>query len=822
MSRPEVLRACALLVLGLAQGLTAAADAQVFAGVGDGAGLGVTMPEAPKPPPAPTAPALVLRHLPSTLDGLELIGESGELRWPVYLTAAQAAGALRLRIGYKSAVSVLPEASTLTAQVNDRTIGTDVIDAPRGLRIVELDLPAGLLRPGFNAIVLSVRQRHRVDCSVVATYELWTRIEPAETGLVLPADARAIANAADLPALLPRADGTLPIHILLHGRTSPRNVERLVRATGAVALAARALQPVVDFDAGASGPEGVDLAVGPRAALAADPRFSDALGTDGPLLRALPPTGPLARPTLIATGSTDAEVDAAVASIGTVVRPEGSEQGLAAARAYPATRTAGGESIMLRDLGMRSEEFSGRFLRKSFNLDLPADFLAADYGRGTFDLAGGYAAGLARGSQVRVDINGKSSGVIKLPYAGGDVFRHNQLFLPLSLMRPGLNRIDVYAETPRPEDATCEAPEAKRFLFTDTSRIVLPTLAHVQRLPDLAETAAGALPYAQGHARLVVPTPDRETMGSALSLTARAAVAAGKVIPFAFAMKMGDATEGSTLVVAPARALDPAVMHDLGLDPAEVEAAWRETAERPPSMSPIRDRWWLARGEGPAACRLPSTARLAAPTPQPAADASAEPAADPTVTPVKADDGDLLETWSQERHPRRDWLAPLRSAASGARAWAASWGGTWDASVGKMRERLASRPDSDGVAPEASLILAQGIAKGSKDAVTTIVTAPTAAMLHAAIPCLADPRVWSQLRGRLAVLDASKGVVTTTDATSFRYVAARDGSLANSRLVLAGWFSLDPLAFVGVAMLLALMLSATTLWFVRGVGRRPE
>ena len=478
--RPEMRRLSALVALCLAQSVAAPASAQVFAGTGETAG--VAMPELQNPAPEAAAPTTVLRHLPSTLDGLELTGESGELRWPVYVTARQANGALRLRIGYRSAVSVLPDASMLTTRINGHIIGTDVIDAPRGLRIVDFDVAAGLAKPGYNAITISVRQRHRIDCSVAATYELWTRIEPGETGLVLPTDARAITAATELPALLPRADGTLPIHILLHGKTTQRHVERLIRATSAIAIAANALQPIVDFDASGAGPEGIDLAVGPRAALANDPRFEDALGS-GPLVRILPAAAGAARPTLLVTGGTDAELDAAIAAIGANVAMEGSDAGLAAARAYPGTRTEGGETLVLRDLGMRSEEFSGRFLRKSFNIALPADFLAADYARGTFDLAGGYAAGLSRDSQVRVDINGKSSGNIKLPYAGGDVFRHNQLFLPLGLMRPGLNRIDVYAETPRPEDATCAASDAKRFLFTDTSTIALPTLAHMQRLP---------------------------------------------------------------------------------------------------------------------------------------------------------------------------------------------------------------------------------------------------------------------------------------------------------------------------------------------------
>ncbi len=814
MSRPNPRRAgAALLALGLAAALAPRADAQVFTGAG--IATGVAMPNPPgdaAPAPVPQTPTELLRHLPSTLDGFDLVGESGELRWPVYLTKAQAASALRFRVGYVSAISILPEVSKLTVSVNGQPVGTEVIDAASGLRTVEFALPTGLASAGFNAVTLSVQQRHRVDCSVAATYELWTRIERAQTGLVLPADTQAIHDLADLPALLPRADGTLPIHVLLQGKTNPQQLARVVKATSAVALAAHALQPVVDFNANAADAFGLDIIVGPRAALAADPRVAASLESAGPLARILVPDN-ARHPTLVVTGDTDAEIDRAVASLLPNTRPIGSDAGVVALENYPGRRTRGGEALTLHDLDLRSEEVSGAFLRRSFNLALPADLLVSDYARGTLDLAGGYAAGLARGAQVRVDVNGKSSGVIKLPYAGGDMFRHNQLFLPLSLMRPGLNRIDVYAETPRPEDATCAATDAKRFLFSDTSKIVLPTLALVQRLPDLALVAAGGLPFVQGSPVLVVPSADRDSLGSALSIATRASVAAGKIIPFTFARRMPTDPTESVLVVAPARALDPALMRDVGLDPREVETAWRDVASRPPEAHD-QSRWWLASTEGPAACRLPSTARTSLEA------AASLRAAAPTDAPapartIAAESGDLLESWTEERHPSRTWLASLSSLSADAKAWVA-------AVPDAVSSRVRRAPQVDGIAPEASLILAQSMSRGSDRAVTTIVTAPTAALLHQSVACLFDPQVWTKVRGRLAVLDASRGSLTTTDAGSHHYVAGSSTSLSNERLVIAGWFSLEPAAFVAVAMLMALALSGTTLWFVRGVGRRSE
>ena len=806
------------------------ASAQIFLGAGANivAMPGSETPKAVLPASSPASslasspvvePARdVLRFLPNTLDGLRLTGEIGDLRWPVYLTPTQAAAPLRFRVGYLSAVSVLPEESVLQVKVNDTSIGTDVIEASRGLRTVEFTIPADLARPGFNAISLSVDQRHRVDCSVAATYELWTRLDPAVTGLVLPAGARTITETGDLAGLLPRADGTLPIHIVLNGKTNPNHLRHLITATQRIALAAHALQPAVDFTPAVVDPYGIDLLLGTRETLRHLPQVEGLLGGAGPLARIAPALGD-GRPTLIVTGANDADIEQAIAQIA-AAEPNGTGAGLLALANYPAKTITGAGHVRLHDLGVRSQDFSGRFFRKSFNLSLPADFLASDYGRGTFDLAGGYASGLTHDSQVRVDVNGRSSGIIKLPSAAGEVFQHNQLFLPLSLMRPGLNRVDVFAETPRLEDTSCAATKAKRFLFLDTSEIVLPALARVERLPDLALATSGGMPFDRGIAHLVVPKPERETMGAALSLTARAAVAAGKVVAFDFATKVPAGDTGSTLVVSPARELDPALMADIGLDPKTVEAAWENRATVPATADtgafPAGQRWWLTRTDGPSACRLPSQA-ITPPSVEHASAtiAQASPRAAATSAPPLNDSDLMLEAWTGGTQSAPGWRDSVAALPGTLADWVQN-------AVASVHRSVYQPKGGDGINAGSSLILAQGMSPGSRENVTTIVTAVDAPTLRASVACLFDPQVWSKVHGRLAVLDASNGEITATDATRFRYIASDKTPIGNSRLVVAGWFSLNPLAFVAFALLTAFCLGGTTLWFVRGVGRRPE
>ena len=54
-----------------------------------------------------------------------------------------------------------------------------------------------------------------------------------------------------------------------------------------------------------------------------------------------------------------------------------------------------------------------------------------NYAKVMLDLAGGYALGLAKDAQVVVYINGRSVASTRLPKSAGDVFRQNQIPLPL-------------------------------------------------------------------------------------------------------------------------------------------------------------------------------------------------------------------------------------------------------------------------------------------------------------------------------------------------------------------------------------------------------
>ena len=130
-----------------------------------------------------------------------------------------------------------------------------------------------------------------------------------------------------------------------------------------------------------------------------------------------------------------------------------------------------------------------------------------------------------------------------------------------------------------------------------------------------------------------------------------------------------------------------------------------------------------------------------------------------------------------------------------------------------------------GVSPysrNSSLVMAQNILGDTTDHVWTVVAAPNSGVLGQAVACLVDPRVWRQIAGKIAVLNADDGAVTAIASNDARLIPTQPLSVWNVRLIVAGWFSLNGRVYVMSALALALLLAASTHWFLRNVGRKAE
>ncbi|WP_238190531.1 cellulose biosynthesis cyclic di-GMP-binding regulatory protein BcsB [Methylobacterium frigidaeris] len=775
------------------------------------------------------------RRFPAGTRGYRLAGEEDALQFPVYVTEAQARGPAKLRVSYLSAISVAPEASELSGSVNGTKVGWTRIQAPGAVKVVEFPIPEGLLKAGYNAVALTASQRHRVDCSTEATYELWTQIDPSRSGLV-------VGQAADLDlktlaALEPDESGALPIGVLLSERPSPERLERMIGAVQAVALIGRLAGPAVSFGPPLSGRAGLNLVVGTAAEIRGTDGVEELGAITGPRVALLAPRGSRA-PTLVVTGPSAADVRQAIATLASSGDGSGTPAGARLAeltRGYP---VQGGESLTLEQLGVASREFNGRLLRVGFTVRFPADFVPADYGKVMLHLAGGYAAGLESSAQIVVDINGRNAASVPLPYSRGEVFTDSAIPLPLSLWRPGLNRVEISAQLPTAADRTCDtlAPGARRarFLFLDRTRIDVPALARAVRSPDLAAVKAGAVPFlapnlptSAPRPRLVLPTPDRDSASAAATLAARLAIAAGRVIDFEIGSDEREAG-GGRLVVAPVRALTPAALEAVGLDPAQVRSIWEGRAETVATPGPFGAEGVVTldrlRRNLPMRCALPALTtplRTAATTQAPAPAqgqiaAQAAPSPGPAEAPADSE-ADLVARWDETARGFGVVPAVLANAWAGLTQRAAE---TRDLAL-----RLAGGPAPEAVPlnPRASLIIAQGSGQGTggwfEDG-TVLVTAPNASILKASVSCLVDPVVWTGLVGQAAFLDASDGSLSTVQPKRVGLIETQARGLANLRLVSAAWLSLNPGAYVAMTLIMALCLGLATTSLVRQLGRR--
>ncbi len=580
-----ILAAAAALLstdLARAQAIFTTAPQEIFGLAPSGRPIVISPPRDPGVSPQPTAAAnekrAIIRHLTNNIQGYRLSGEIGASEWPIYVTEQQARRKLQFQLGYLAAVSVMPEASTLTLTINDEVVGQTPIKAIQSVKTVVFDIPEGLMRPGFNSVRLSAEQRHRVDCSLEATFELWTQIDPTQTGFILPDSDVGVDNLADLGALSPDEQGALPIRAVITEKAKTDDVERMLRAVQLISIVGRFEQPVIDTGPLAQGRYGVNLLVGTAAALAKEVKFDFLTAVDRPRAFVLPATSER-RTTIVVTGVDASQVDEAMKQFLVAAAPKGSAAGLRAAAAFPGVRMQGGQRVKLSDIGIQSQEFTGRLFRAAFNIIMPPDFYAADYGRAYVHLAGGYAGGLNSKAQIVMNVNDRTAVSLSLLKASGEVFKENPLPLPLGFLRPGLNRIEIEAHVPTDSDASCDPLSSihasKRFLLLDSTEIELPSIARVGRMPDLAVTATGGFPYADAATRpkLYLPSFDRKSIGAAATMVAHLAVSAAR--PIDFQITTSPPAKGPTLAVAPFSSLNSSLLEKLDMPVQALKEAWK-------------------------------------------------------------------------------------------------------------------------------------------------------------------------------------------------------------------------------------------------------
>jgi hypothetical protein len=721
-------------------------------------------------------------------DVLRLTGELDSRSWTVDLTSAQAESATTLTIAYKGAVVVAPESSKLRVFVNDHEAIESPIAAPEDVGHLSVQLAPGLLHPGSNLLRIEASERHRTDCSIASTYELWTDIYNAGTALHFAAN-DAPRRVKDIGASSVDQFGFANLRIVAPALGRAALTRTVVMfAEGAAVLIGEPNQNVTVSKA-ASGP-------GAQGVLTAAIGTAEDLRATMPSLPSEAANKPVAAfvddpnlgSVLVLSGPTGEAVSKAVEGAISLGGP--------ALALYPksivtnrwfapdAPLMVGAGRVQFSDLGVHTQEFSGRVFSAQFLVGIPSDFYASNYAQATILLDAAYSAEVLPGSHLDVYVNGHIATTTPVTTYGGAILRHLPIRVLMTHFKPGANLIRFEAQLLTDADHVCPtgggANQSSRFVLFDTSEFVMPEYARIGRLPDLAGLAGRGFPYdGSGESTaLVVDSADADAVSAAATLLAKLAVARGRVMPIDMASA---ATVGqrNAIFVAPSAQTSDEVLNQVGVDLS------------------IRTTWI-----GPAKI-----------SPEIARDVSVQtPPADPGF--AKSDAPDTQATFNRWRRELSDgggWSGNVSSLQD----WLQR---TFELSAGNLRflpiADVAFQPASD-----SAILLAQAT-NPTGDGAWTLLTAPSSSLLREGAKTLTAQRQWSTVAGHIVSYDVKTGTLRAQDVTTFSFLPTQPFSIANLRLIAANWLSENILAYSLLLLATCLLLGLATARLVSRIGRQ--
>ncbi|MFB2549458.1 cellulose biosynthesis cyclic di-GMP-binding regulatory protein BcsB [Ensifer soli] len=737
--------------------------------------------------PAAKAPQAADRRLvpfEQSRPAFRLEGEDDSGRLTFNLTAAQAEAGGTLEFSYRNAVSVLPDTAVASVEVNGRAAGTFRIASPNGFTTQALPVAAELLKPGRNSVSIRARQFHRVDCSLEATYELWTEFDPAASGFH-PVKPSGFATLADLLTVARTDKGRTDIRVILPQNAPAEMLNDLAPVVQTLALFLNRDDVSVTTAAMPGEGPGIDLYVAAGQAQAA---FAASAGAGE-------------MPVGLAVRASADEPDRAVVTLRAQTRGEVAKQLLAAIRgpmkegldtgifatgAGAIFAEAGGR-YTLADAGFETNLFTGRLSRSRVDLVMPADFYPADYATIGLRLHAATSPGLKTTSQLLVRVNGAAVSSYPFRNREGQQFDGKLIELPLRAFRPGTNRIEILAELPVAADAAC-SPAARnddkpRFILLKETSIEVPKLAKIGRLPDLGAFSGNGYPYADGKPfDLFIGRSDPQSTAAAFTLLSRLALSARK--PLSADIKLGkpDGGDGRDALV-------------LSADNSFAEIGTAPKSVFPDGAAPGFDDFS-------------------------AAPPVREPSAQDLMTTSAIDDGipfaaggedsnALLDAFHKSTEQSADELS-LVSRLRGVLSTATSRFGRWlnyddgSARVGALK-------------PGESLMTLAQIPSPNADATWTVIRAQSPRDLALGVDRLVDPVVWKGLAGGSAEIASADLAVAVQPATTRFISGLSDQSPGNIRRVAAAWFSDNFQFYVGLVVGL---MAIFAIWLGRMVPRK--
>ncbi len=702
---------------------------------------------------------------------LRLNGEIEQRSWSVYLTADQAGRAAKLHVAYQNSIFVAPETSKLTITINDVVVAAEPIASAEKPAERVFEIPAGLLKAGGNMVRFGTSQRHRTDCTIESTYELWTDVDPSKTYLSFDgANDRRLGTLDDLRAVGVDGRGNTRFRIIAPALDQLGATDTLMRLSQGLALIAGMPNQSFAFSRQASGeiqPGEVAVFIGTtdelRTALpnfapsnnsSAAASFVDYPGSSG--VSSLVLSGP-------SWPAIDNLIDSFVASLD--------------GRSTQRLNTLSTENwhgmdtpLLFSDtvldfsaLGVPSQEFTGRLFRTSFTIGIPADFYANAYGEARILLDAAYTPDVLPGSHLDIFVNGNIASTVPITSEGGAILRHLPIKLTLRHFRPGVNTITVEAALRTAADAVCapgaSGEEKPRFAIFGTSQFHMPDFARIAQVPNVAATAGIGFPYFMGQdpVSLFLGRIDEPTLSAAATFAGKIASASHRVIPLNVTMSAARMAERNALFVGGISEMPLNVLSQLKID------------------QDSRNSW------------SPEI------TPQ-------------TVTPS----GISLQDWQQRSDG--NFLSRQFEELS---QWAKD---NYDLSLSALR--FAPPTDELYKPPKSAHLLVAQESDPTGQGTWTAVLAPDSAQLNDSMQQISAREEWEKMSGRIAVYSGAEEDMGSVPVSWFRFMPTQELSFSNARLITANWLSDNIMSYALLLAAGSVLLGLATGGLLSLLGRR--
>ncbi|MFW8603855.1 cellulose biosynthesis cyclic di-GMP-binding regulatory protein BcsB [Rhizobium beringeri] len=726
-------------------------------------------PAAVANPAAPPRPGDVRRFV-VPFSKLGLGGEYDRRSWSVYLTPEQAAAKASFTFAYQNSIVVAPEASALTVYLNNRPIGQQRVGSPDGPSTVTFEVPPGLLQPGANLVTFEADQRHRTDCSIQSTYELWSNIDPAGTYLSFAGrDAAQLASADAIRAIGVDGAGKTEFDIVVPALEQPGTTKPLLRLAQGLSVLSSMPNQIFAFSTEslpAAGPGKLSVLVGTAAELR--PLFPGLPpGAESAALAAFVTDPRSGSPVLLISGPSWQAVSSA---IDTIVSPTDRSSDvrrdvLTTERwsAPNAPLVFSDTNIALSQLGVKTTEFSGRRLRTSFNIAVPADFYANAYGEAKVLLDAAYTDNVLPGSHIDIYVNDNIASTVPITTTSGGILRHLPIRVTMRHFKPGLNSVAIEAILMTKDDAVCApgstAGATPRFALFDTSELQIPDFARVGQRPNLAAMAGTAYPYgrATDSTPLFIDRVDADTLSAAATLLGQMAITAGHPIAVETVASPNTIGDRDAIFIGSISQMSTTALSQTNISTAS-QASWRSVVDAQVGV---------------------------------------------------VDTGTAFEEWNSKVSG-----GVLRSRITAFREWLSR---NFDIS----RSSLQFVPGADEIFTPpnaATLLVAQGSSPTGAGA-WTVVTAPSAKDLREGLEALTEQLNWPQISGHITTYSSKTGKIDAVPVTRFDFVPSTPWSIANYRLIAANWLSTNILSYAFLLVVFLLLIGITTSSMLKKLGR---